>query len=227
MKSFTLDYVKDVFAKEGYILCDLEYKNNSKPLQYKCPKGHFGKISLTSWKSGGRCAKCAKNAKMTIEEIREAFVEEGYVLISKEYKNAHSPLEYICPNGHRHYITWSNWNNKKKFRCPKCSNRISKQEFELHTLLNFWGISFESNCRNIITNPYTNKGLELDIWIPSFNKAIEFNGEYWHSKEDRYNLDNLKLRLCANSSIELLIIWYKDWITNQNQEVDRLMNFLF
>ena len=120
MKSFTLDYVKDVFAKEGYILCDLEYKNNSKPLQYKCPKGHFGKISLTSWKSGGRCAKCAKNAKMTIEEIREAFVEEGYVLISKEYKNAHSPLEYICPNGHRHYITWSNWNNKKKFRCPKC-----------------------------------------------------------------------------------------------------------
>ena len=30
-------------------------------------------------------------------------------------------------------------------------------------------------------NPNTDKHLELDIWIPTLNKAIEFNGEYWHN----------------------------------------------
>ena len=36
------------------------------------------------------------------------------------------------------------------------------------------------NDRTQLTNPITNRQLELDIWIPRLRKAIEFNGEYWH-----------------------------------------------
>ena len=227
MKPLTLEYVIELFDKEHYVVLDTEYKNNSKPVHYRCPNGHFGKISMTSWKAGGRCAKCAKNAKMTIAEVSESFEKEGYTLLSKDYINAHTKLAYICPNGHKHSITWSNWNHKNKFRCPKCSNRISKQEVELHVLLTSWGIDFMSNCRNVLLNPETNRYLELDIWIPNLKKAIEFNGEYWHSKAERVVLDRIKEKLCIEKRISLIIIYYKDWINNKDNEKTRLYNFIF
>ena len=60
--------------------------------------------------------------KKTIEEIKQAFEKEGYILLSTEYINAHNKLDYICPKGHRHSITWSKFNTGR--RCPKCSGQI-------------------------------------------------------------------------------------------------------
>lgn len=39
------------------------------------------------------------------------------------------------------------------------------------------------NDKNTIINPETGRNLELDIFIPSLMKAIEFQGTYWHSLE--------------------------------------------
>jgi len=35
-----------------------------------------------------------------------------------------------------------------------------------------------NNDRTIIINPITGHNLELDIYFPKLNKAIEFNGKY-------------------------------------------------
>ena len=223
----TLDFIKDLLAKEGYELISKEYKNNHTHIEYLCPEGHRRFASITGWIGGARCAKCSNNAKMTIEEVRNSFEKEGYTLISTCYINAHTKLDYICPKGHTHSITWSNWNNKKKFRCPKCSNRTSKQELEIQNLLKYWGILFIPNCRTILINPETLYPLELDLWIPSLNKAIEFNGEYWHKDDVRQKLDRTKKKLCINLSIDLIVVLYRDWIDNTEEVKNKLYKFIF
>ena len=35
--------------------------------------------------------------KLTYEEVKERFINKGYELISQEYINANTKLEYICP----------------------------------------------------------------------------------------------------------------------------------
>jgi len=54
--------------------------------------------------------------------------------------------------------------------------------------------------------------MELDIYIPKLNIAIEFNGVYWHSevfKNKDYHIN--KTKICKSSGIELLHIWEDDW----------------
>jgi hypothetical protein len=58
--------------------------------------------------------------------------------------------------------------------------------------------------------------LELDVWFPDLNKAIEFNGDYWHSKENVKQRDVEKIIQCKEKNIDLLIINEKEWKQNKN-----------
>jgi flagellar hook protein FlgE len=56
-------------------------------------------------------------------------------------------------------------------------------------------------------------GIELDIFIPSLNIAIEYNGLYWHSelyKDNKYHLN--KTEICNKNGIRLIHIWEDDWL---------------
>lgn len=73
------------------------------------------------------------------------------------------------------------------------------------------------NTRDVIT-PY-----ELDIYIPSHNIAIEFNGLYHHNelyKSSDYHLN--KTIMCAEKSIKLIHIYEDDWKYKQDIVKSRL-----
>jgi len=55
----------------------------------------------------------------TIHDVKSSFEREGYVLVSKSYKNSKSKLRCVCPAGHVYSTTWFNWNINGS-RCPKC-----------------------------------------------------------------------------------------------------------
>lgn len=57
----------------------------------------------------------------------------------------------------------------------KLKRNASLQERMLIPYLESLEIIIETNVRNIIPN------MELDIWLPEFALAIEWNGAYWHS----------------------------------------------
>ena len=67
------------------------------------------------------------------------------------------------------------------------------------------------NNRTIIS-PY-----ELDIYIPEYNIAIEYNGEYWH--RNTQEKDHLKQTMCKENNIKLITIWEKQW--NKNKETTK------
>lgn len=58
--------------------------------------------------------------------------------------------------------------------------------------------------------------LNIDIFLPQFNLAIEFNGLYWHSelfKEKNYHFK--KTTLCKEKGIKLIHVWEDDWLNRK------------
>ena len=209
----TIEFIRAEFAKEGYILLTKVYKNNRTKLEYICssPKKHKHSITWSAWKDGGRCPYCNGNGRPTIEFIRAEFAKEGYILLSMIYVNNKTKLDYICSRGHYHSITWNDWNSKKKYRCPFCSNHISKWEKEVKNFFGELKVDYISNDRTQLINPKTNCKLELDVWFPQWNKAVECNGIYWHSKDKPVKNDKIKRQLCKDQGIDLLVITDKEW----------------
>lgn len=219
----TLEFIKNEFAKDGFTLLNKEYINAKQPLRYLCPVGHVGEILWLNWYKGNRCLQCSGKQTQTIEIIRDSFNKEGYQLLTNVYVNGKQKLYFICPNKHKHYISWNNWQQGQ--RCGKCYSRVSKWENEVKTFINKLGFVCKPNDRTKLINPNTNMPLELDIWIPDLKKAIECNGVYWH--EVRKNeCDLIKLDLCKRKGIDLLVLTDLEWNRSKHATKNKIKKFL-
>jgi hypothetical protein len=216
----TLCFIKKELEKEGYKLLTTEYKNNLQKLECICPVGHECSIRWGTWQQGNRCLKCSGNDKKTIKFISDVMKKEGYTLLSTEYQNAHSRLYVECPKGHRYYVMWNNWQQGK--RCPSCPSKVSKWELEVKEYIKDLNIPFLSNDRSELTNQFTKKPMELDIWFPQINRAIECNGVYWHGTKKAIERDKIKLMLCKDLLILNDIEWGKDKLSCKH----KIRNFI-
>jgi len=159
----TIEFIRDEFFKEWYILLTKVYINNKQKLEYICPKGHKHSMIWTNWQQGKRCPTCAINKQeVTVEFIRESFEKYNYGLLTTKYINAHQKLEYICPEGHRHFITWNRWQQGQ--RCPTCYYNSRKNGIE------FVRESFEKHGYVILTMVYKNNHQKLEYICPEGHK---------------------------------------------------------
>ena len=83
-------------------------------------------------------------------------------------------------------------------------------------------IEFTTNSRNIIPP------LEIDIFVPAANLAIECNGSYWHSelqgKDSKYHLN--KTLLCNKQHIHLIHLWEHNWESKLEITKSRILSLL-
>jgi hypothetical protein len=210
--NINIDFVKKSFEKEGYTLLSTKYKNAHQYLKFICSNGHEHQITWNNWKLGKRCGKCDTKYNVNYDIVKTSFEKEGYTLLSTEYENAHQYLKFICPNGHKHQITWFNWNCG--VRCGKCDIKWSKGEKEIvNYIKTIYSGPIKENDRTQIINPLTGKYLELDIYLPELNKAIEYNSIYYHTNQQR---DEYKQIWCKENNIDLLVIHDELWRTNKD-----------
>ena len=159
LAKLTIGFVRSDFEKKGYQLLSKEYVNAHTKLDYICPKGHKHSIIWANWQSGQRCPYCVGNVKYTIEFIRSKFEEEGYKLLTKEYKNRSQKFKYICPEGHRHSISWGHWQRGQ--RCFTCKS------------IKMSGPSHPNWKGGISCEPY------CDIWLDKdFKESIKERDDY-------------------------------------------------
>lgn len=219
---YTIDMVKEKFKERGYILLSKEYKNSKTKMKCLCPNNHEYETTLDNLLRGYGCPQCAGQV-ITYKDVKEAFEKEGFTLLSKEYKNAITKLEYICPKGHRHSVSWNSFKNGA--RCPKCNESKGEKAIEDYLVKN--NIEYIpqyrfDNCRNLLPLPF-------DFYIPSLNVCIEFDGiqhfkvrNYFNDTEEglkeRQRLDNIKTQYCLDNNIKLIRISYL--------EVDNIENIL-
>lgn len=112
------------------------------------------------------------------------------------------------------------------FRCSKCFPNVrSRMENELTEELKklFPSLEICQNNRNIMKD-----GREIDIFIPSKNLAIEFNGLYWHGelngKDKWYHIS--KTKECEKNGIRLIHIFEDEWIHNKTVILNRIRALL-
>jgi len=207
-KSF--DYIKKAFSEEGYELLSSGYVNRNTKLKFKCPNGHIYYTTWREWASGKRCAVCAGNAKPSYEIVKEAFVCEGYELLSERYINSYAKLKCKCPYGHVIYISWDKWKHGR--RCSVCA---AIKRFGSGNPMWRGGKSFERYCSlwkdrdfkeyikwrdgYICNNAGCTKNTDLVIHHVDYNKK-------------NCELSNL-ITLCraCNSRVNKNRVWYETW----------------
>jgi len=227
MKRLSYDYIK----KEGYTLLTQEYKNNNQKLDYICPNGHKHSIQWNAWQQGCRCFHCVHNEiankrRLDYSFIKSQFASEGYTLLTKKYKNAFQKLEFICPNGHKHSITWSNWQQGQ--RCSYCAGLAKKTIEEIKQ-------AFESEGYKLLTREYKNCYQKLDFICPNNHKhSIRWNDwkkgvrcSYsanekrikYYSKEDLERYDTY--RKITDNLTKRIYRKYKSYINPNNYRRER------
>lgn len=113
----TQERVQESFNAEGYQLLD-KYSSKQKRLRFICPKGHKYSISWDNWNTGCRCAFCAGKV-VTRKQVKDAFEAEGYTLLTQYKRKNTQKLDFICPKGHEHSITWADF--RAGCRCALCN----------------------------------------------------------------------------------------------------------
>jgi len=168
---------------------------------WQCKNGHEWQAAIDSRTSGRGCKYCAGQAATKERNLMVLFPE---VASEWDYdKNKNKPDEYTpfsaekvwwkCPKGHS-YKTVINSRSKMGSGCPKCSNQQSRNELRIL-----------SELQSLFTNIEHRKkicGHEVDIFVPSLNLAIEYDGWYWHKSKTKK--DRAKQQDIENAGIRLL-----------------------
>lgn len=94
---------------------------------------------------------------------------------------------------------------------------VATNEKEIVEYLTGLGIKVISNTRRIIPP------LELDIFLPEFNIAIEHCGIYWHSSKHKASDYHLhKLQKCVDKGVRLITLFEDEWTFNR-KVVERVL----
>jgi len=226
VKKLTYNKVKNYIESKNYSLLSKKYSNNKNKLTVKCDKDHIYKVSFSDFQQGNRCAICQGVKKLTYDFVKNYINSNGYTLLSKKYENNSTKLTIKCNKNHVYKSSFSNF--KKGRRCPICNkkNVTSKGERDVAKFITLLNINIIKNDRTQILNPVTGHYLELDIWIPNLNKAIEYNGAYWHSLPNNQINDQIKKEQCKKLNIDLLIIDDIEWNNNQKYQKQIIKEFI-
>lgn len=152
----------------------------------------------------------------------------GYELLNfdHESENKIQTLQIKCNKGHIFERTTQMVTNSKFTRelCPICyPPKIlfnSKAEGEIADWLSTY-TEVQRNNRELL------KSKELDIILPAFNVAIEYDGLYWHSdefKSNSYHLD--KTIECEKKGHQLIHIFEDEWKNKPEIVKSRLLSLI-
>lgn len=175
--------IKKSFEDKGYELLSgaEDYKTTSSKLRYKCPKHPDKELfisfhKLFNGKNG--CKYCGyENAsalrRTSYEIVKKKFEEKGYTLLTPEFKDSKTLLEYICrkhPNKVRK-ISWSNLHSHDK-GCRVCSNekKAKKRREEMYPIAK---ATFNSQGLRLLENEYIDAKTPMKFICPNHNKIVQ------------------------------------------------------
>jgi hypothetical protein len=180
---------------------------------------------FTNYKRGkNRCYSCGIQDSRKIRrkprtDILGMLASKKCILLSDitQYTTNHVynlKVQFSC--GHIKKTNYKYIRNTKTGKCPDCSIIDSEGQNEVIEFIKSLGISnIVKNTREIIPPK------ELDIYLPDYKIAFEFNGLYFHSeiaggyKKKTYHLD--KWKRCRDKGIVLYTITDQEWLHQKNK----------
>lgn len=142
---------------------------------------------------------------------------EEYIVLSpyKRYSSRQTPLDIRCQECELEFQATLENLDRNCQRCPAChpvNNGRSAGEEELSDF-----VASIVGVDNVVNNDRKMlKGLELDVYVPTKNFAVEYNGLYWHcelnSKNDRMRV---KLERARAANIRLMNVFEDEWLNKR------------
>lgn len=202
------------------------YKNMNEPVEIICSEhGSFFQLPYLHL-NGSICPVCSRKVNGVKRRLtKEEFIERAKTVHGDKYD--YSKVEYvtekhkvciICPE---HGEFWQTPDKHLQGNgCPKCTYPYSKAETEI-----FEYVKNVVGEENVLTHDRTVlKGRELDIFIPSKNVAIEYNGLYWHNKDKNYHLK--KTEDCNNSGVTLIQVFEDEYLNHKDIVLSKISHIL-
>jgi hypothetical protein len=210
--------------------CSASYTNkNRKTKKYQLSEKGLESLKLSA----------EKRRKKLIEFYKKNPEKKKQIIKNLIEKNTKTRVEFICPVCGKILMVTENEFKKRKYCGGSCRNKInnkqifgtrSKAEVYLEeTLKNeFPNLIMMFNDRELLN------GKELDVYIPSLNLAIEWNGIYHYKKirddesfEKTTNKDKQKISDCVKLNIELYVV--KDLTSGKKfikEETKKIIKFV-
>lgn len=195
-----------------YVYNDSNYINSHTKIGITCPIHGTFYQTPTNHLNGNGCPKCKAEKQRKVTSLtKEGFVNKSsivhdnkYSYSNAEYVNNHNVVTITCPiHGDFQQLPHNHLQGKG---CPVCGNNLSKSEDEINKFINELGIETIRKDKKLLN------GLEIDIFVPTYNIGIEYNGLYWHSnqfKDKNYHLE--KTEICEKKNIRLIHIFEDEW----------------
>jgi len=197
----------------------VNYVNAKTKVSIICPTHGVFEQTPTHHLSGKGCRKCSIQDKI---KTNQNFLDEANIIHDGKYDYSESlythsqtKISIVCPV-HGEFFQTPNVHLSMGCGCPKCgSNKdTSKAELEILDFIKSLGINnIEQSNREVLD------GKEIDIYLPDYKLAIEYNGLYHHSsfgrglrnsKPPTYHLH--KFSLCRAAGISLIQVFEDEWV---------------
>lgn len=178
------------------------------------------------------CKKCALRLRddiqrFSMEDHVEALREKGFpveeFVFLGNYKDTHTKIEVkhlVCNNTFMIRPREQVQGNLCKF-CT--NNQRSRMEKALYDEICNWlpNLDIEQNAKLL-----KDRRSEVDIYIPDFKLAIEFNGSWWHREEVNNGRDYEKLLELSENTIRLVTVREHEWKFHKEKVLSRLKSIL-
>jgi len=180
--------------------------NSNYKAAWICDKGHkfFSIISERTRKNNG-CPYCSghktaiENSLLTRHpKLAESFHKTRNGDLKAEHLMPHSSKKvwWICDTFNHHEWQSTVSNRVLGNGCPFCDSKTSINELRIYSEVKL--IFSDALHRHKINKT------ECDIYIPSLNIAIEYDGFYWHKGDKKHQLEIKKNTLLKNNGIDLI-----------------------
>lgn len=220
--------IEAAFKERGYELLSTEYINAKSYLEYICPKHRdkgVQKIRYNNLKNGFGCKYCgykrtANSSRGTWEQAKQIFAKNDMILLPQQYKNARTPMKYICAFHKEYGIQYKTLTDARVQHCPYCN--VSHGQSIINKFLISHNIKFESQKKfdELRTGDDNRFLLSYDFFIQSYNLLIEYQGIQHYKPVERFGgqtqfqiqiqHDDMKRKYAESHGYKLLQIKYTE-----------------
>ena len=196
-------------------------EHSARKIWWKCKKGHEWCSSISDRSRGDGCPYCS--GKRVLVGFNDLAHINPYIAKEWNYeKNGNKiPQKYTCKSGIK--VWWKcekghEWktsisNRSRGDGCPKCNSgiRTSFPEQAIYFYVKKIYPDAVNRCTDVLPN-----GMEIDIFIPSINVGIEYDGSVWHESDKALEKEVKKYIGCKRNDIFLIRVKEKGGNAREN-----------
>ena len=196
-------------------------EHSARKIWWKCKKGHEWCSSISDRSRGDGCPYCS--GKRVLVGFNDLAHINPYIAKEWNYeKNGNKiPQKYTCKSGIKvwrkcekgHEWKTSISNRSRGDGCPKCNSgiRTSFPEQAIYFYVKKIYPDAVNRCTDVLPN-----GMEIDIFIPSINVGIEYDGSVWHESDKALEKEVKKYIECKRNDIFLIRVKEKGGNAREN-----------